>query len=384
MIKIDFKLDKDYFFNEFRYKKPYIFKSAISELDCINWKYINEVYSRANIEHKSFKLMNGYEVNKEEYIESYVNVGIVEYRFIQSSLYNYLRDGATLVHNRIHNEPIIDHISKQIANFAEAQTITSGYAAFSSKSSYKSHWDTRDVFAVQLIGKKRWIIKTPNFPDPLYMQQTKHFNDIQEPTETYMDIILEAGDILYIPRGWWHNPLPQDGETFHLAIGTFAPTGFEYIRWLNNIIPSILDCRKNLTNFTDDKETLKNISQEISNLITDKMCYESFMMSNLDNHHTPSTLSLDVLGNGKINKLDKNQRIYLNANLIYNFDDGFVIINGNKVNTDDISLKLIQYIFDHPDCSIIDVENHFHKISSDKINNLLFQLSLEGILGLLS
>ncbi|HFX6253253.1 TPA: cupin domain-containing protein, partial [Acinetobacter baumannii] len=97
--------------------------------------------------------------------------------------------------------------------------------------------------------RKRWILRKPNFEFPLYMQQTKSFPDIKEPEEIYMDVILEAGDILYIPRGWWHDPLPLNEETFHLAVATFAPTGFEYMRWLQNIMPSILDCRKNFTNF---------------------------------------------------------------------------------------------------------------------------------------
>ena len=76
---------------------------------------------------------------------------------------------------------------------------------------------------MQLLGRKRWILRKPNFEFPLYMQQTKNFPDIKEPEEIYMDVILEAGDILYIPRGWWHDPLPLDEETFHLAVATFAP-----------------------------------------------------------------------------------------------------------------------------------------------------------------
>lgn len=88
-------------------------------------------------------------------------------------LYRYLRGGATLVYNRIKNDPFVESISRKISAYAGAQTIVSGYAAFSGKSSYRSHWDTRDVFAVQLLGKKRWVIKRPDFEFPLYVQKTK-------------------------------------------------------------------------------------------------------------------------------------------------------------------------------------------------------------------
>ncbi|MDW0387780.1 cupin domain-containing protein [Mannheimia haemolytica] len=37
------------------------------------------------------------------------------------------------------------------------------YIAFNTQRSFKSHWDSRDIFAVQMQGKKRWIIHTPTF-----------------------------------------------------------------------------------------------------------------------------------------------------------------------------------------------------------------------------
>ncbi|EHU1230674.1 JmjC domain-containing protein [Acinetobacter baumannii] len=378
---LNFSLDKDIFKNDFLYKKPYLFKSAIDSSG-ISWTDVNELYSRGDISHRDFKLMNGYEVPKKEYVESYDNLGAIEYRCITSVLYEYLRNGATLVRNRIKNEPFVDQISKQIANFAEARTLVGGYAAFSSKSSYKSHWDTRDVYAVQLLGRKRWILRKPNFEFPLFMQQTKNFPDIKEPEEIYMDVILEAGDILYIPRGWWHDPLPLDEETFHLAVATFAPTGFEYMRWLQNIMPSILDCRKNFTNFENDVVMIDSLSHQVAEIIKDKNYYQSFMMHHLAEQSVPSMLSLDVLGNGKVSQLDSSQKLYLNANLLHRFDEDFVIINGNKINVDGISLSLIQYLFENPYSSVKDVLEQFNEHSQEKINKLLFQLSIENVIEL--
>lgn len=380
---LNFSLDKDTFKTKFLYQKPYLFKKSLDPI-FFKWNHVNEFYSRADISHINFKLMNGYEVPKKEYIEPYDNLGVIEYRPITAVLYEYLRNGATLVYNRIKNEPFVDHISKQIANYAEAHTITGGYAAFSSKSSYKSHWDTRDVYAVQLLGRKRWILRKPNFEFPLYMQQTKDFPDIKEPEEIYMDVTLEAGDILYIPRGWWHDPLPLDEETFHLAVATFAPTGFEYIQWLQNAIPSILDCRKNFTDFEHDETMIQNISHQVAEIIKDKKYYESFMVHHMGNHQVPSILSLDVLGNGKIDQLNEDQKLCLNANLVYLFDAGFVIINGNKLNVDAISLQLIQYLFEHPYSSVADIIFKFNSYPADKIKKLLFQLALENIIGLVT
>lgn len=378
---INFSLDKQNFKKNFLYQIPYLFKNAIDSTK-FSWKEVNELYSRGDISHRDFKLMNGYEVSKKEYVESYDNLGVIEYRCITPVFYEYLRNGATLVRNRITNEPFVDQISKQIGSFAEARTLTGSYAAFSSKSSYKNHWDTRDVYAVQLLGRKRWILRKPNFEFPLYMQQTKNFPDIKEPEEIYMDVILEAGDILYIPRGWWHDPLPLDEETFHLAVATFAPTGFEYMRWLQNVMPDILNCRKNFTDFKNDAEMIDSLSQQVAETIRDKGCYQSFMMHHLAEQSVPSMLSLDVLGNGKVNQLDSTQKLYLNANLLHYFDEGFVIINGNKINVDSISLSLIQYLFENSFSTVKDVLDQFNQYSPEKINKLLFQLSIENVIEL--
>ncbi len=136
---VNFNFNQRKFREKFLYKEPYLFKKAIHKQE-LTWNDVNELYSRADISHINFKLMDGYEVSKDKYVEEYNNLGVVEYKCITSVLYEYLRKGATLVYNRIKNEPFVDNISRQVASFAEAHTITGGYAAFSSKSSYKSHW----------------------------------------------------------------------------------------------------------------------------------------------------------------------------------------------------------------------------------------------------
>ncbi|MGQ7818913.1 JmjC domain-containing protein [Metapseudomonas furukawaii] len=378
-MKITFNITKHNFSEEYLYKKPQIFKGAIQKID-IKWQDVNEIYERANAADRGFKLMSGREIPKSEYMESYINVGQVEHKYIKPVIYKYMREGATLVYNRIKNEPFVTSISRQIANYIDAQVIASGYAAFSEKSSYKSHWDTRDVFAVQLLGRKRWIIKKPSFDSPLYMQQTKHMLETVEPNEVYLDIILEPGDIIYVPRGWWHNPLPLGGETFHLAIGTFAPTGFDYLRWLVNLSPDITDVRKNLHNFNRDKRTLKNIAVNFGKAIFDRDNFYSFMESYTSQHRVDSKIALHILSDSSNNQLDSNQTVRLNANFLYRFPKGFVVINGSKINIDNPGLDLIEFIFNSGTCSVSQIQREFSAHGDDLVNEVLFQLALNDVI----
>ena len=44
-------------------------------------------------------------------------------------------------------------------------------------------------------------------------------------------LLLEAGDLLYIPRGWWHVAMPLDEPTLHLTVGVNNLTGADFLRW---------------------------------------------------------------------------------------------------------------------------------------------------------
>ncbi|HDL5459154.1 TPA: hypothetical protein PXE43_002470 [Mannheimia haemolytica] len=99
----------------------------------------------------------------KDYLEEYNDLGTIRYKFQEENLYGFLRDGATLVANGIVNEPSVDCFSQEIAQFTGCHIFLSLYIAFNTQRSFKSHWDSRDIFAVQMQGKKRWIIHTPTF-----------------------------------------------------------------------------------------------------------------------------------------------------------------------------------------------------------------------------
>ena len=59
------------------------------------------------------------------------------------------------------------------------------------------------------------------------------------------DEFLEAGDVLYVPRGWWHEGLPIGEETCHVAIGTHGPTLADYAVWCcQRYLRDYFVCRK--------------------------------------------------------------------------------------------------------------------------------------------
>lgn len=275
-------------------------------------------------------------------MEAYQDVGKTRYRFIKSAIYDYLRNGTTIIYNRINNEPFADNLAKQVAQFARAQTIVSGYLAFGSDSSYGNHWDTRDVFAVQLVGKKHWTLSAPNFDMPLYMQQAKDMPHIPRPEKADMEVVLEAGDVLYIPRGWWHNPMPMGCETFHLAIGTFPPNGYNYMEWLMKKVPEIASLRQSFRGWEADKGNIQDMAQQVAGLIASPESYESFMQAFLGDQRVDSPFMMECFGNPHSDGLPDDALLRLNAVDISTLEKGYVIANGTKINVDEEGIKVLE------------------------------------------
>lgn len=379
---INFDTSKKNFLQNYHGKQPKIFKNAIID-NKVTWSYINEMLQRSDIHQDHFQLSYNGIVPKSEYIESYHHLGILKHRFIRPSLYSYLKNGATLTANRIVNEPIINTYARQIEQFTGFSTICSAYIAFGEKSSFRPHWDSRDIFVLQTIGKKRWIIYPPSFENPLYMHKSLNMSEQYPcPKEPIMDIELEAGDILYLPRGFWHDPLPLGQETVHLTIAIYPPSGLDYTEWVFNKLADIHEfdeIRQNLLNWNTDKEKIYTLSQKIANLIANQSTYDEFMQEFIGEKRVESNLALELLGNSKINELPMTAILRLNSNQPYGENDDFIIANGVKLSLDNEFKDIILYIAQHPQVSIADVLNEFDNIEKDKVMDVLYQLCTNDV-----
>lgn len=370
---INFSMEYKEFNENYLYKKPFIFKNAL-DVSSISWKEINELYQRADPTDWQFKFRKGEIIPKEAYVESFNDVGRIRHRFNKTAVYQYLQDGATMVYNRIDNEPFVDTIAKQVAQFAQAQTVVSGYLAFGSSSSYRNHWDTRDVFAVQLIGKKHWTISAPNFDMPLYMQQAKDMPHITPSKTVDMEVILEAGDILYIPRGWWHNPMPMNCETFHLAIGTFPPNGYNYMEWLMKKIPDIQSIRQNFIGWQHDQKNLDDAAQAITEMMNNPKNYQTFMQDFLGSQRTNTAFNMDLFGNAHNQTLPEHCFLRLNSNDCSTLPQEFLIVNGIKLNVDESSMKFLTILVDKYMISLAEILLFFSVDEEENIKKLVWRL----------
>jgi len=85
---------------------------------------------------------------------------------------------------------------------------------------FDTHYDTHDTILLQLAGSKDWTI----FDSPLRLPLNgQHFDrDLHKVGAPTMSCVLQAGDALYIPRGFLHHGRSQDETSLHATLGILS------------------------------------------------------------------------------------------------------------------------------------------------------------------
>jgi mannose-6-phosphate isomerase-like protein (cupin superfamily) len=84
------------------------------------------------------------------------------------------------------------------------------------------HYDTHDVFVLQVEGSKKWTIYDAPLPLPLSGQVFDP--GVHRPGAPTHEFELGAGDVVYIPRGWLHEARATSTTSLHITAGVLRYT----------------------------------------------------------------------------------------------------------------------------------------------------------------
>jgi hypothetical protein len=92
---------------------------------------------------------------------------------------------------------------------------------------FPAHYDSHDVFILQVHGTKHWQIFDTPIELPFRGQPFKR--DETPVGAVTMDFHLQPGDMLYLPRGIMHAADTREGETLHITVGALQTTWTELL-----------------------------------------------------------------------------------------------------------------------------------------------------------
>ena len=141
-----------------------------------------------------------------------------------------LSAGATLVLDCVEElAPRVSQLASSFRDALHANTHVNLYAGWHSQKGLDLHFDTQDNIVLQVSGRKRWQVYRPTRLNPLPDDEEAPPKPAGPPT---WDGMLEDGDMLYLPRGWWHVAFPVSEPSLHLTFATEPPLGTHLLAWL--------------------------------------------------------------------------------------------------------------------------------------------------------
>ncbi|MFJ6520999.1 cupin domain-containing protein [Streptomyces filamentosus] len=199
----------------------------------LSWNDVNEIVGRGRLEPPRLRLhRDGEMIHWQSYAGPVTTRRSTMWQRIQPSrLHQQLRDGASLVLDAVDElHAPVETLATALESIFRSHVQVNMYASWTSQEGFGTHWDDHDVVVFQVEGAKRWRIYGPTRVDPLY-------RDLEAPAtpegEPLAEIMLRAGDVLYLPRGWWHAVAATEGRSLHLTCGLQTTTGADLLAWLS-------------------------------------------------------------------------------------------------------------------------------------------------------
>jgi ribosomal protein L16 Arg81 hydroxylase len=156
------------------------------------------------------------------------------------ALYQAYRSGATLIIGSIqHHWRPVRALAHSMATDLTANVNVNGYLTPPRASGFAVHYDTHDVLILQTAGVKHWRIFAP--PIALPLPSEPYTKSAAEMTGAAMhpliEVDLQPGSTLYIPRGFLHDAHSLESTSLHLTVGMYVPTlGSTLISALSSVV----------------------------------------------------------------------------------------------------------------------------------------------------
>ena len=136
-------------------------------------------------------------------------------------------EGATIIFNQLDRRlPVLGEFCASLGKVFGARLQANIYFTPPNTQGFRPHWDTHDVFVLQVSGRKHWSVYNTKVTLPLRGQSFDPERDIPGPVTDQFE--LGHGSTVYIPRGLMHSARSSDEASLHITMGISAFTWTDF------------------------------------------------------------------------------------------------------------------------------------------------------------
>lgn len=149
------------------------------------------------------------------------------------ALHGLCDQGMSLVLNSVEKRvPAIAALNAMVERHFRARVATNAYVSFQAESAFPPHFDDHNVLVLQIHGSKRWFLHGQPYRYPL---ANARFPFPKYPGPVEAEILMEPGDLLFVPRGDVHWAEVAGPGSLHLTLTVQPTRGRDLLRWLGSV-----------------------------------------------------------------------------------------------------------------------------------------------------
>jgi len=181
----------------------------------------------------------------------------------------HFRAGATISMPFLHLswKPLADLAAAIEAEF-DHPVNTNVYLTPGGCQGFTPHYDTHEVFVLQISGHKRWRVHAPPAPLPHFTQPFSAQDQL--PTPLVLEVDMSPGDLLYLPRGFIHSTTTSRSSSLHVTMGVTVFTWVELLaEWFQTSKMHPRYRRALEPGFTRDPDVRQRLKQELPKILAE-------------------------------------------------------------------------------------------------------------------
>ncbi|XP_052849259.1 bifunctional lysine-specific demethylase and histidyl-hydroxylase NO66 [Drosophila gunungcola] len=201
--------------------------------DLISFKMIDDMLIRHHLQFTINLDITSYKDGKRETLNP-------EGRAMPPAVWGFYADGCSI---RLLNPstylPGLRQVCSILQEFFHCLVGANVYLTPPNSQGFAPHYDDIEAFVVQVEGRKRWRLYEPPHKSDLLARISSGNYDQEQLGQPILDEVLEAGDVLYFPRGTVHQAITEKNQhSLHVTLSVYQQQA--YANLLEKLMPIVL------------------------------------------------------------------------------------------------------------------------------------------------